>query len=276
MQITLHWTDAVLAAALDPSGGGAIGAAARAHATECPACGAALANAQAAEAAVARVLLTLDDPMTPVDMQQIVARAARSQGQNGGTQHPLRSARQRQGVPFRPRVGWGIGLLVSAATVAAAAVPGSPVHQWMMHLLRHETPARTITAQPQDNRGVQEGSLATRSVAIVPRGTMSVVFQAPQRIGVIRINTKATDQLIVRGSGNGAAYTVGENVIHVDQHTNPTLNYDVELPAATTSADVYVRVGERLVYAREGGHVSTIGTPTTAGEYVIPFAQIAR
>ena len=64
----MHLSDADLAAALDPSGGGPSGDAARAHAATCEACMSAIATAQTADREVGDLLRLLDHAAPAPDM----------------------------------------------------------------------------------------------------------------------------------------------------------------------------------------------------------------
>lgn len=271
MQITPHWTERTLAAALDLAGGGEAGAAARDHADVCPACRIALAHARGAELAVGHALEVLDAPMPELDTTQILAwiLAQPSIVQPARvTQRGYRPAGHRRAV-------WGVGLLVSVAAVAAAAVPGSPIHLLMTRLLPQAAPAH-ITRQHALLLSAAESTPASpRSVAIAPHGPASIVFQARQTIGVIRVLTGTTDHLSVQGDGDGATYTVGENVILIDQREHSALSYDVTLPSATIAPDVRIRVGGRTVYQRVGDQIHGVGIADAMGRYTISFAKIA-
>jgi hypothetical protein len=152
----------------------------------------------------------------------------------------------------------GVALLVVAA--AAAAFPHSPVRQWLGHAWgtgRERAPARAPASEAGPSR--QTG------VALVPESSIEIVFRERQAAGTIRIALDDGAQAAVRtvGVDTTVAYTVAPGRVIVD-NADALASYEIVIPRAVTRARV--RVGDRVVFAKDGAAVS--------GGALIDFTQL--
>jgi len=81
-------------------------------------------------------------------------------------------------------------------------------------------------------------------------------------------------QVAVTATGDGPVYSVAAGRLVIDNRSVSGLAYDIELPPATARADLSIRVGNRLVFARQGATVTAESAAGDNGAYVIPMAAI--
>jgi hypothetical protein len=194
----------------------------------------------------AGLLRELDHSLPDVRADAVMARAAR---------HVVRRRRALT-------AGIGGALLVAGA--AAAAIPGTPLHRYAQRVLgsaRHQQPRAAAPAARS----------APSGIAFVPEGAVEIVFRATQAGGVIRI--ALTDSDAVRVTGEGAGYVVTDRGVAVE-NMGAAGSYDVTLPRRTARATV--RVGDVVVFARNGARVATAATRDDSGRYVIAFGDLRR
>jgi hypothetical protein len=106
---------------------------------------------------------------------------------------------------------------------------------------------------------------------MIPHGPIAILFVSAQATGVIRILPGGGSAVAVRGDGDGATYTIGQDTIVVENSGKSALNYDVELPSMAQCPRLYIRVGDQLLYSRSEGRIHTRAILDTAGRYIIPM-----
>jgi hypothetical protein len=286
---TMHLTDAAIGAALDPSGDQA-GTAARAHAASCANCGDAVESARAADREVADMLRALDHPPPAADFAVIEQRAAQAVTAPHETPRIGGGLNARGGQRGRPDAGAargalgvvvrrGIFFLLAASVAAAAVAPRSPVRHLMTAWLT--IPRETQPNLPAGPPAATPPRAATpRGIAIIAQHYAVVTFRLPQAHGEIRVVTTAAQdprgpRVSVLASADGVTYMVAPDTISIDNRAVASLDYDVELPPLTQLRVVSIRVGGRVVFARNGSTIETTGTKQSGGTYVIPLSAEA-
>jgi hypothetical protein len=116
------------------------------HLAECSPCQVVLERLRGRSATIAGALATLDDPHDPAAARARIQDRVVGRQEGATSVTPLR--RRRPGL-------WGVelsraaGILLVTATAAAAALPGSPVHQWVRSLVSSEDgggPSEAVSA----------------------------------------------------------------------------------------------------------------------------------
>ncbi|HEY2592405.1 MAG TPA: hypothetical protein VGK33_00740 [Chloroflexota bacterium] len=300
----MHLSDADLAAALDPSGGGTTGHAARAHAASCETCMSAIETAQTADREVGDLLRLLDHPAPSIDATFLetrtllfdrghVTNGAMERATNGATERAtdaqsrrqldrrrttpasMRSAEPSQRSTLTVAVRRGAVILALSAAVAAAAAPRSPVRQFIARLTSrpHTSVDRPVTPAALTSGPPATAAASPRGVAINPSGRADLVFRSPEPAGVVRILPASGSQVSVTASADGPTYTVGNGTITVDSHGTPGVTYDVELPSVATLPHLSIRVGNRVIFARDENGVHTEGQPRADGTYALSLER---
>jgi len=283
----MHLSDTALGAVLDPSGGGAAGAAARAHGAACAECGRAIQDVRDADREVADVLSALDHPLPAMQFSAIEARAARPDIVSHPTRrffqgllHPgIRAEQPRAAVEARgvrgPAVRWVAVLVVATSVAALAAVPRSPMRHLITALVAlHHRPDATLPVVPPPSRSAPGTAATPRGIAIIARGRVVLTFRLPQAGGAIRVTTAATPDphgplVSVLASGDGVTYRVSQDTIAIENRATSNLDYDVALPPPSQLPVVSIRVAGRVIFARSGATIETTGIKLSGGGYAI-------
>jgi hypothetical protein len=219
----------------------------RAHLNDCPACARKRSELERERWETAALLASLDHVVPRPDVEAVVARARR---------------RESHG---RRALAAGLALLV-VAVGAAAALPHSPVRQWLGRVLGG---GRRQAAVATDANGAKQSGQS--GVALVPGPSIEVVFRERQAAGSIRILLDSGSDAAVRTLGGVVRYAVGPSRIVVENATAGA-SYEVLIPRAVARARV--RVGDRVVFAKDGAAISTDVPADSAGRYVIAFTLL--
>jgi hypothetical protein len=292
----MHLNDMDLAAALDPSGGGASGHDARAHASTCEACMSAIETAQSADREVGDLLRLLDHPAPALDVSFLEARTIdidRAHVSGGAVERAAFGRGRRQLIAPRGAAASGPDaaqsrrstlaiavrrsavILALSAAAAAAAAPRSPVRQFITRIMSHPRTSEPASVAPAVATSARPATVpaSPRGVAIPGDGRVDLVFRSPEASSVVRILPAVASQVSVTASADGPTYIVGNGTITVDAHGTPGVTYDVQLPSAATLPHVSIRVGSRVIFARDDNGVHTDGRPEVGGTYVLPLGQ---
>jgi hypothetical protein len=221
-----------------------------AHLAECPACARRVEAARQQDRAIGELLSSLDHPVPRVAAEDVVRRAGR------GWRH-------------RYAVAASI-VLLAAAGAAVAAVPGSPVRAWLAGLL--EGPPRAPVEEPPEAplpQGQPAGIAA--GISLVPTERFELVFASGQESGVLRITLSDEAELAVRASGTPPAYSVGPEQVRVE-NAGATADYEILIPRSASS--VRIRVGDTVVFTKQGAAVTAAAAPDAEGRYFLEFAHL--
>ncbi len=292
----MHLNDADLAAALDPSGGGASGHDARAHAATCEECMSAIATAQTADREVGDLLRLLDHPAPALNVSFLEAQTIdfdRAHVAGGAIERAALGRGRRRLVaqrgaaasgpdaaqPHRSTLAVAVRrsavILALSAAAAAAAAPHSPVRQFIARIISRPRASAPAPVAPAivTSAAPAMAPASPRGVAIPGSGRVDLVFRSPESSSVVRILPAVASQVSVTASADGPTYIVGNGTITVDAHGTPGVTYDVQLPPAAALPHVSIRVGTRVIFARDDNGVHTDGQPEVGGTYVLPLRQ---
>lgn len=202
METVTHPDEGVLMALLDGEMPSGHAAAIEEHLAGCTECGAALASLRADRERLAVALPALDrEPPTELAHRRI--------------EHRRRSER-RLPRPLR----WAAVLVVGTATGLAAAVPGSPVREWVTSAWQDPPAAIETATQADDAPSATPASRSPAGVAVVPQaGRMRVSFTGAARGLRIRLRVHQGDELEVLtegGAGQARFRTTSERIEVLD------------------------------------------------------------
>jgi hypothetical protein len=263
----------------------------RDHFDHCVACQDAVSWVRASEHEIGALLHFVDHTRRPVAFAAIEARAMRNDsGRHSdatpepatmdATQYdvgPTRGVEAARG-PYRARFPWGFVALACVAGAAAAAVPKSPVRQFLASwVARHAPPTPVV---PRGGGGVRQSDVpaAPRGLAIVPRTDHVVlIWQVPQPESVVEVRTASEGSSQIRrvsllASGDGATYAVSHDTILVDNRGAPRVTFEVDLPPPSKLEGVTLLVGDHVVFRRRGGSLETRAAKSNDGSYSLPLA----
>lgn len=244
----MHLDELALERLVDDESLGAQHEAALQHLASCAACAAALDRMRADEARDADLLRALDEPPPAIDVQRLMARAARR--------------------PFSPRrrlMAAGIGSILLAG--AAAAMPGSPVRAYVARMFRPMPAAPAVAALAPPTPAVAPDS-TREGVAFAPGPFVDVALHAVQRSGTLRITIVAAASVRLTHQGGSAAYSLTADGVSID-NAGSTASFDLALPA--TVARATVSVSGHIVFTKSGTAVQAEGARDSTGAFVIPL-----
>lgn len=223
---------------------------ARRHLASCHACTRALDALESEAAMHARDLVLLDHALPRVSVEAVMARARAR-------------PRRRAGL-----IAAGVGFLLFAGA-AAAALPGSPVRDYMRRFL---VPRRAASVTPSsrviDAPAPRDVEQSSTGVAFVPSRGAEIRFDATQVDGTLRLSMVEGASIRITHRGGTAAYRVTADGVSVD-NTGSTADFELVVPQ--TVSRVRVRVDTRTVFEREGGSIRTTAPRDSMGVYVIPL-----
>ncbi|MDQ6635158.1 MAG: zf-HC2 domain-containing protein [Gemmatimonadota bacterium] len=227
----------------------------RRHLAECPACERLLVDWKETEAYAARLLRTLDHPAPTVSVDALIARAA-----------PRVRTRRHAAVAA------GIAALVVAG-VAAAAVPGSPVRQYVERVMGTPSIARSPHAPMTRRTPIRAAQPEASGIAFVPANSVEVTFRDSQLAGVLRITVADSIAVRIAQRGGSAGYALTDAGVSVE-NTGSIASYDLVLPRTLPHATV--RVGQRIVFTTTHEHITTAAARDSSGSYVIRFTDVDK
>lgn len=196
---------------------------AEAHLASCERCGVELAVLREGSLVLTAALSLLDDPRGEARVGAFVPPAARRSGRNAALALPRAAA-----------------ILLIGVAAAAAAMPGSPVREWIER--RDE-----VTAVPVDSGSGEEFEVSGSGTGDSPRAGVSVEPAAGHlRIVLIRPSPDLRIRATITDSPRGGAYATGRSVnarfstglgvVEVIDASGGELL--LEIPARATSATV--------------------------------------
>lgn len=230
------------------------------HLEHCPACRAELESLARAAAAFAAALAVLDAPSdVAVARAAVVRRAARSADpvRIGPVVRPLRRAFLRAAM-----------LILATAAVAAAAIPGTPLHRWIVDAWR-ESVARVVGTPPSPapTARVPEAAPAppTAGVSVLPAGDrVRIAFDhlAPETVVQVRLVDR--EEAAVEASGPAASARFKTGPGRIEMVGGGAGDVRVEVPRSVGRASV--ESDGRLLLFKEGGSIRVFSPADTVGQ----------
>lgn len=213
----------------------------RDHLAQCRACVRRVEAARQEDQEIGALLSVLDHPVPQVRAEDVMRRARRRW--------------------LRPRTAAaGIVLLVVAG--AASAMPGSLVRTWLAELFEG---LQETGAQQSPPVGVSGG------ISVIPTGQFELVFEVGQRSGVIRVSLTHEAELAVRAIGEGPGYSVAPERVQVE-NAGSAADYEILVPRS--AENVRIRVGDTVVFTKQGASITTAARPDGRGRYILDFAAL--
>jgi hypothetical protein len=178
---------------------------------------------------VERLLSSLDVVAAPIKSVDSVIRAAQS--------------RKQPHAPGMRRVAAVVAFLIVGAAVAAAAIPASPLHRWLVALAAPSRGASIPDASPRERRPGEAPSSAV-SLLISPGAALDVEFDGNGVGGSVDVTVIDGDQVSLSSPTAGATYRVSTSRIAVNQ-SSPA-EFKLEIPRSLGS--LRVSVARDVVY----------------------------
>ena len=185
------------------------------------------------------LLRALDHPVPDVTAETIARRAS------------------RRGLPLR----WAAGVLLALGAAGAAfALPGSPLHRWVVGLAgrRSEGAEAKAPVPAQDDRG-------SAGIAVDPGQRLLVVFEGPLT-GDVRVTLDDREDLVVRALAGAASFT-SENTRLVIGSRDSTGSFSIRVPRAAPRVEIRAR--ESRLFLKEHERVVSAVTPDSTGAYLL-------
>ena len=200
-------------------------AAIRGHLSECAACAARSNELAANDATIASLLASLDHAL-PAAHRSFTGRHAR----------------------LIQRAALVAGAVATMAGAAAALVPTSPLHRWIVTRgSSADVRPGAKAASPEDATAPAisptESPLAS-GIAVPAQPTLVVEFRREQEGGVLEINRSASGDVVFRSRGGTTAYDVAEGRVSIDNQT-PAAVYLIDVP--NNVHQIRIKVGARSV-----------------------------
>jgi hypothetical protein len=158
----------------------------------------------------------------------------------GRLDHPVPILTQPT-MPVRPRRSWlarsllAAGLAAATTIVAAAAVPGWPLHEW----IRAQLPTSTGAPASMPRAPVPRATPEVAGIAIPAPPTLTVSFREPQASGAMSVTRTSHGEVTLRSWGGAVAYQVGDRRITVDNR-RPATGYSLQVPATLQRLTVVI------------------------------------
>ncbi len=221
------------------------------HVALCLLCRERTASLARDEDQVLALLRSLDEPVAPVHVATVVARA-KTQTHNGWY-----------------RLAASL-LLTGTALGAAYAMPGSPLKKWIGFLAARVT--REAPAARQSEESPAGTPQATSGIAVVPGARFVIRFDAPAPNGEAFVSFTDDSTLSVRAAQGSATFTSEAGRLLVEPRGSDVA-VEIEIPRLAPRIEIQV-AGER-VFLKEGTRVIT--TQASSGEhYRIPLTNNPR
>jgi hypothetical protein len=98
-----------------------------------------------------------------------------------------------------------------------------------------------------------------------------VIFTSTQTSGEIEVTLGDPPIVRVAHRAGSISYVLTADGVLID-NGGSRASYEVTVPRAVAS--VHIRVGSRLIFARDGGHLWAVTLPQPEGRYLIRFAAL--
>lgn len=228
-----HPEDGRLLAHLDDELSGDAAARLRRHLRGCEACRRRRDELERASGALSEALGALDvDPPEPEPGAVHSAAGATGPDDTASSDGDRARVGRSRGPGFGHGAIWKAAVLVlTVGAAASAAVPGSPVREWIAESTRRV--AGAITGDDRPARSAPETT---------PPAGVSIGAEGPTEISItdpaagLRLRVRTSDDTLVSVAGRGARYRAGDDGIDVTGPEGPELRIDLpsSLPVRVT------------------------------------------
>jgi hypothetical protein len=201
-------------------------AAIRGHLAACASCAARVDALRADDALVGDLLDALDHPLGP---RLVVDRFV-----------PRR-------VPLRRRAALLVASAATFAVAAAAMVPASPLHHWLVGsstVSKATVGAAAAIAPAQPTAAPAADASLASGIAVPATPTLLVTFRREQDSGTVEIMRTQGGDVTFRSRGGATAYDGKEQQVTIDNQA-PAETYLLDIPV--TVRTVRIRIGERTL-----------------------------
>jgi anti-sigma factor RsiW len=206
----------------------------RAHLEDCEACRRWVMAAEHEERQAEVMLQALDQPVPPLDLRRVVARA-----------------RPRRLLGRRP-----VALVAAALILAGAAyaIPGSPLRRWVRGVVERMRPERQTVAQ------VGAGGDGA-GIAMAVGESVVIEFRSPEAGSFAHVTLTDGAELEIRAPNDAATFTSEVDRVTVDNHGPAT--FEIRVPRSAPRVEV--RLAGRAVFLKEGARL----TPADPGRIAL-------
>lgn len=224
--------------------------AAREHVAGCGDCRRSLAEAEREENEVYTLLRAVDDPPPPIRAEAVALRAE------------LASAAERTRGSVWLRRAAGILLAVGIAG-AAYAVPGSPVRAWV-HAIVQKIGGRP--APSAEAPGPGESTAGVSGIAVLPGERLLILFRSAQAKGGARVLLIDGPEVQVQAPVGSATFTSSADRLLINNQGS-SATFEIRIPRSAPWLEV--RVGGQRIFLKEGQRVTTSGSASAVGGYLL-------
>lgn len=225
------------------------GSSAREHVAGCIECRRRLSEAEQEEAEVHGLLHAVDVPPPRIRAEAVALRA----------ELDIVAARTRGSAWLRRAAGV---LLAAGIAGAAYAVPGSPVRGWVHTIVQKigGRPAPAPAPPPGESIAVGAG------ISVLPEQRLLILFKLAQGDGQVFVSLTDGPEVQVHAPTGAATFTSGAGRLLIDVR-DPSAAFEVQIPRSAPWVEI--RVGEDRLFLKEGERVSTSGSTSAVGGYLL-------
>ncbi|MDQ6690257.1 MAG: hypothetical protein M3Z18_07080 [Gemmatimonadota bacterium] len=218
-----------------------------AHIAGCENCAALLRVHRGRDRKLSELLGALDIPAPTINSAAVISRAT-------GSREPVRAMGR----------GWRVaaaGALIFAAATAAAALPASPLHGFLVRVLTSGTASTAASVPARPN--IVTGQSAPPGVFLTPDSSLDIVFLG-YNSGLVHVRMVEGAKASLTSTDGGSKYRVSSDRIIIDQ--SPQSTFELTLPRSLRV--VHIWAGGELTLDRL--HRSLVGD---TGSFTIPLSR---
>ncbi len=257
-----HPSEGTLQAYLDHALSAEDQAEAAGHLERCAACRAELETLARVAATASAALALLDAPIDAVSARAAVTRRAEREAE------PVHIARPAA-APFRRAFLRAAMLVLASATVAVAAIPGTPLHRWIANVWRERVTTRVARPAPAARPAVRVPEAApappTAGVSVLPAGDrVRIVFDHVAAETVVQVRLVDAEQAAVEASGPAASARFRTGPGRIEMVGGGAGQVRVEVPRSVGRASV--ESDGRLLLFKENASIRVFSPADTVGQ----------
>jgi len=220
----------------------------REHVAGCADCRRRLAEAEREESEMVALFRAMDSPPPPIRAEAVAARAR------------MVAARAH-------RFAWlrrAASLLVAVGIAGAAyAMPGSPVRGWVDAIVRQiggRSEPSAVAPVPSDSAAGVSG------ISVLPGQRLLVLFKTAQDGGQIHVWLTDGPEVQVQAPVGAATFASGADQLLIENRGFPA-TFEIRIPR--DAPWIEIRVGGDPVFRKQGPRVTTTGSASASGGYLL-------